>query len=304
MKQHPIRRLTMPQAPRTFAAALWMLGAISAFIAMAISGRAVASAHDTFEIMTYRSAIGLVLVLAAAVAGGQTAALRPRRLGLHALRNVFHFAGQNLWFYALTLIPLAQLFAVEFSYPIMVALVAPFLLGERFTPVRIASAALGFSGVLIAAQPWAAGGLSVGILIALGAAVGFAGSTLITKMMTRLAPMIEILFWLTIFQLAFGLILAGHDGTIAAPTATSAPWLLLIGVSGIGGHFCLTRALSIAPASVVAPIDFLRLPIIGVVGMLFYAEPLQGAVFAGGAVIFLATWINIRSERPVRLAKV
>jgi len=293
----------MPNAARPLAAALWMLGAISGFVAMAVAGRAVAPAHDTFEIMTYRSAIGLAMVLAVALARRQTARLRPHRLGLHALRNAFHFAGQNLWFYALTLIPLAQLFAVEFSYPIMVALAAPFVLGERFTPVRLASAGLGFAGVLIAAQPWAAGGLSLGIMIALGAAIGFAGSALVTKRLTRAAPMIEIMFWLTAFQLCFGLALAGWDGDIAAPTAASTPWLLLIGVAGLGSHFCMTRALTLAPASVVIPIDFLRLPIIGVVGMAVYAEPLQWAVFGGGAVIFAATWLNISAEGRGRRAK-
>jgi drug/metabolite transporter (DMT)-like permease len=287
----------MPNQSRPLTAALWMLGAIAGFISMAVAGRAVAPVHDTFEIMVYRSAVGLLIVLAAALAAGQRAALRPRRIPLHFLRNVFHFAGQNLWFHALTLIPLAQLFAVEFSYPIMVALAAPLLLGERFTRQRLASVALGFAGVLIAAQPWAAGGLSFGIGIALLAAVGFAGSALITKRMTRVAPMVEILFWLTVFQLAFGLILAGADGHIAAPTAASLPWLLLIGVAGIGAHFCLTRALSLAPASVVIPFEFLRLPLIGIIGMVYYAEPLQFAVFAGGAIIFAATWMNVRTER-------
>ncbi|MDP2740601.1 MAG: DMT family transporter [Pseudorhodobacter sp.] len=287
----------MPNQSRPLTAALWMLGAIAGFISMAVAGRAVAPVHDTFEIMVYRSAVGLLIVLAAALAAGQRAALRPRRIPLHFLRNVFHFAGQNLWFHALTLIPLAQLFAVEFSYPIMVALAAPLLLGERFTRQRLVSVALGFAGVLIAAQPWAAGGLSFGIGIALLAAVGFAGSALITKRMTRVAPMVEILFWLTVFQLAFGLILAGADGHIAAPTAASLPWLLLIGVAGIGAHFCLTRALSLAPASVVMPFEFLRLPLIGIIGMVYYAEPLQFAVFAGGAIIFAATWMNVRTER-------
>ncbi|WP_372838469.1 DMT family transporter [Phaeovulum sp.] len=295
-------RLFMPQTSRPLAAALWMLGAITGFVSMAIAGREVAPFHDTFEIMTYRSVIGLVIVLVAALVTGQMRHIRARNLGRHALRNAFHFTGQNLWFYALTIIPLAQLFAVEFSYPIMVALAAPFVLGERLTPVRVVAAGLGFLGVLIAADPWAAGGLSPGILIALGAAVGFAGSALVTKQLTRLAPMIEILFWLTVFQLIFGLVLAGYDGVIAPPSAASALWLLLIGIAGLGGHFCLTRALSLAPASVVAPIDFLRLPIIGIVGMMLYDEPLQAAVFFGGAVIFTATWLTIRSEGRARRA--
>jgi drug/metabolite transporter (DMT)-like permease len=287
----------MSHTSRPITAAFWMGGAIAGFISMAVAGRAVAPSHDTFEIMTYRSLIGLIIVLIVAWRSHQFAALRPRRLKQHALRNVFHFAGQNLWFYALTLIPLAQLFAVEFSYPIMVALMAPFVLGEKMSLRRLLAAVMGFCGVLVAAQPWAAGGFSMGIWIALLAAVGFAGSALITKQMTRVAPMIEILFWLTVFQLAFGLLLAGADGDIAAPNATSLPWLLLIGVAGLGAHYCLTRALTLAPASVVVPIDFLRLPMIGVIGMVFYDEPLQAAVFAGGAIIFAATWLTLQGER-------
>ena len=274
-----------------------MLGSITGFVTLAVAGRAVSAGYDTFEIMLYRSLIGMALVLAAAWHGGQLALLRPRRLRQHALRNLFHFAGQNFWLQALTLIPLAQLFAVEFSYPIMVALAAPLVLGERFTLRQFAAAVLGFGGVLLAAQPWAAGGLSLGVGIALLAAVGFAGSTLVTKQLTQAAPMVEILFWLTVFQFGFGLLLAAADAKIAAPTAAAAPWLLLIGISGLGAHYCLTRALMLAPASVVAPIDFLRLPVIGVVGALFYAEPLQAAVLAGGAVIFAASWLNLRGGR-------
>lgn len=277
-----------------------MSGAISGFVAMAVSGRAVAATHDTFEIMAWRSLVGLILVLAVAFGTGQTADIRARRLWLHATRNVFHFAGQNLWFAALTMIPLAQLFALEFSYPILVALAAPLVLGERLTRVKLIAAIIGFGGILIVAQPWAAGGLGPGTALALLAAVGFAGSTLITKTMTRVAPMTEILFWLVVFQLGFGLVLALADGHTTWPTAQSLPWLVLIGIAGLGAHFCLTRALRLAPASVVAPVDFLRLPIIALVGALIYDEALSPALVLGGAVILAANWINIRAENQAR----
>jgi len=77
---------------------------------------------------------------------------------------------------------------------------------------------------------------------------------------------------------------------------------VLIGLSGLVAHLSLTRALSLAPATVVTPIDFTRLPLIGVVGMALYGEPLDLWVFLGGAVIFAANWINLRSEASARTA--
>lgn len=287
--------MTAPYNPGL--AALWMLGAMTGIASMAMAGRAVAGYHDTFEIMTWRSLVGLILVVGWAAASGQLGAIRARNLGLHAVRNVFHFAGQNLWFAALTMIPLAQLFALEFSSPILVALASPFLLAEVLTRRRLGAAALGFAGVLIVAEPWGSGGVGAGTLLAMLCAVGFAGSILFTKILTRVAPIIEILFWLAAFQFAFGLILALADGQTAWPTLRTLPWLVLIGVAGIGAHFCLTRALSLAPASIVAPIDFARLPLIALIGALFYDEPLVASVFIGGAIILLANWINIRGER-------
>lgn len=274
--------------------ALWMAGAITGFTTMALAGRAVAPYHDTFEIMTWRSAVGLIVVLSVAFARGLGGQIRVRNMGLHAARNLSHFAGQNLWFAALPLIPLAQIFALEFSYPILVALAAPFVLGEALTRRRLAAAALGFAGVLIVAQPWGSGGVNHGTLLVLAAAFGFAGSALATKQLTRRAPLVEIMFWITAMQLVLGLGCALADGQMRLPVAQSAPWLVLIGLAGLGAHFCMTRALSLAPASVVAPIDFLRLPVSAVIGALVYREALSPAVLIGGAVILWANWINTR----------
>ena len=102
----------------TLKASLWMTGAIVSFSAMAVAGRAVSFELDTFEIMTIRSFIGVIIISIIAISLGKTHELRTSRIGTHITRNVFHFAGQNLWFYAIPLIPLAQLFAFEFSTPI------------------------------------------------------------------------------------------------------------------------------------------------------------------------------------------
>jgi drug/metabolite transporter (DMT)-like permease len=296
------RRLPVPPH-RPLLAALWMTGSIVGFSLVAIAGRRLHPYLDTFEVMLWRSAVGIVAVVAVAVATGQMAQLRPRRLGLHAVRNAVHFAGQNLWLVALSLIPMAQLFALEFSYPIMVALSAPLFLGERLTPLRALSAVIGFAGILIVARPFGAQGLSLGLLAALGCSFGFAGAALLTKRMTRTMSVLHILFWLVAFQTLFGLICSALDGRVALPPAAALSWVLVIGLSGLGAHLGLTKALSLAPASVVVPLDFLRLPLIAVVGMTLFGEAIDLWVFIGGAVIFAGNWLNIWSEsrrkRPI-----
>ena len=87
---------------------------------------------------------------------------------------------------------------------------------------------------------------------------------------------------------------------MALPPPAALPWVAVMGLGGLGAHFCLTKALSLAPASVVTPIDFLRLPLIAVVGMALYGESLDLWVLAGGAVIFAANWANIAAENRDR----
>jgi drug/metabolite transporter (DMT)-like permease len=284
-------------------AALWMLGSIGAFSAMAVAGKQVNGVHDSFEIMTVRSAIGIPLVIALAVITKQTGELKAERLGGHLLRNLMHFTGQNLWFWALTMIPLAQLFAIEFTSPIWVILLAPFLLGEKITPHRLFAAALGFVGILIVTRP-DVHNLNYGVLAAALAAICFACTGIATKRLTRGQSIITIMFWLTTMQFCFGLITTFYDGQVTWPTAATLPWLVLIGFCGVIAHYSLTSALSLAPASYVVPIDFLRLPLIAVVGAVIYAEPIDPWVLGGGAVIFLGIWINIRAEIASRSTKV
>jgi len=276
-------------------AAAWMTGAIVAFTSMAVAGRAVALEHDTFETMLYRSVVGFVAVLIVARAAGTLGQVTTRRMGLQVMRNVSHFTGQNLWFYAITVIPLAQVFALEFTSPLWVMALAAIFLGERLTRPRIVAAVLGFVGVLMVARPDPAT-LDPNVLIAAAAAIGFAGSAIFTKLLTRTETVTCILFWLTAMQAIFGLITAGYDGDIALPTAQSAPWLILIAFAGLTAHFCLTNALILAPASIVMPIDFLRLPIIAVIGMLFYNEGLDLLVLLGGALILAGNLYMVRSE--------
>ncbi|WP_370046585.1 MULTISPECIES: DMT family transporter [Salipiger] len=280
---------------QTFQAVLWMTGAVVSFTSMAVAGRAVSLDLDTFEIMLYRSIIGAIIVTSVLMATGKLSQINRDRFGLHVARNISHFAGQNCWFFAVATIPLAQVFALEFTSPLWVILLSPLVLGERITPSRAIAAGIGFVGILVVARPTPET-LSPGLVAALLAGIGFAGSAVFTRRLTRTASTACILFWLTVMQAVFGLICAGIDGDIALPAASTWPWVVLIAIAGLVAHFCLTTALGLAPAPVVMPIDFARLPLVAVVGMLVYAEALDPFVFLGAAIIFGANYFNILRE--------
>lgn len=283
---------------RPLTAALWMLGSIFSFLAMGVAGRALKNSLDVFEIMTWRSVIGLCIVLVAArivraPMTGPGGLMATDQLPSHLIRNTVHFAGQGLWLWALMSIPLAQLFALEFTAPIWVMLMAPFLLGERLTSVRALAAAIGFTGVLIVARP-DFGHPEPGVIAALVSAMCFAVNITMTKRLTGKAAILSILFWQTAMQAVMGLATAGWDGQMTWPSLQDAPWVAIVGIGGLVAHFSLTKALSLAPASVVIPIDFARLPLAAVLGYAMYGEALELAVVLGGALIILGNFINIR----------
>lgn len=269
-----------------------MLGSVASFSIMAIAVRELGDTYDTFEVMTYRSAISMVLVVLGAAVLGRLGDIRANRIQRHFFRNVLHFTGQNLWFYAMMTVPLAQVFALEFTSPIWVILLSPLVFGEKLTAPRLLAAGMGFAGILMVTRPDFST-LNAGTLAAIACGFFFASTALMTKSLTRAETIVSILFWLTVMQLIFGLAFAGYDGDIMLPTAQTLPWLALIGLTGVTAHLSLTSALSLAPASYVFPIDFIRLPLIAVVGAWAYGEGIDPWVIAGGAVIFAGNWINL-----------
>lgn len=279
----------------TIKAILFMIGAIASFSTMAVAGRMVSFELDTFEIMMYRSFVGICIVIAVTTLRGGFGDISRRHLHIHATRNLFHFAGQNLWFFAVTAAPLAQVFALEFTSPIWVLLLAPLILGEQLNAAKLMSAALGFIGILIVARPFG-GEISLGIVTATLSAIGFAVSILLTKRLTRTETITCVLFYLTVMQAVFGILCAGYDGDIALPSLASLPWIILIGCAGLLAHFCLTTALSLAPATLIVPVDFARLPVIAIVGMVVYGEALDLYVFVGAALIFAGNYLNIWTQ--------
>jgi len=277
-------------------ATVWMIGAMFSFSLMAVSGRELATNLNTFEIMLFRSIIGFLIVLAIGYFAKTLAEIKRDRLGLHLFRNLAHFSGQNLWFLAVASIPFSQLFALEFSTPIWVALLAPVFLGEVLTKQRVLSVILGFAGVLIVARP-DINQFDFAIVAAVACAICFAGSMMATKSLTSDQSITCILFWLTLMQLAMGLVATVFTGTITFPEGINIFWIVIVGIGGLTAHFCITSALALAPAIVVIPLDFMRLPLISVIGFLAYGEAFELPILVGAGVIFIAILLNLKAEK-------
>ena len=278
--------------PAALRGALWMGGAMLSFAVMAVSARELLRTMGSFEILFLRSLVSFALVLAILPRFG-LGVLRTRRFGLHAVRNVLHFGGQYAWVYAIAMLPLATVFAIEFTMPVWTAVLAVPILGERLNRGRIVMLALGLTGVLVILKP-GFGVVQPAALAMLAGSFAYASVNIATKRLAEKDSAFAILFYMSAIQLPLGLVPALAQWV--TPGIADLPWIVAIGAAGLSSHYCLTRALRIADATLVVPVDFLRLPLIAVVGMLFYGEPLELSIMLGAAVIFAGTYYSIRGE--------
>jgi len=273
-------------------AVFWMIGALLSFTVMSVSVRELTSGMHAFEMLFIRSAIGTVL-LAGVLCFKGWGLLRTARIGGHVFRNIIHFTGQTFWIFGIALLPLATVAAIEFTTPLWGTFLAVLFLGERMHRGRWLALTMGFVGILVILRP----GLEVvssGALIMLACAFCFGSTNVITKWLTRTENALAILFYMVAMQTAFGAIASTF---VWVPvTASDWPWLVLLALTGLSAHYSIVRALGEADSAFVMPLDFLRLPIVAVVGFLLYAEAFELATLAGALLIFAGNYYSLRHE--------
>lgn len=280
-------------------AALWMVGWLAAMLMLLVAGRTVIQELDVFELMEIRSLVGIVMLYPLVRAQGGFAAMRSSRPWLLIGRNTAHYIGQYLWFLALTMIPIAHVVSIEFTMPIWTAILAALFLGERITWRKSAAIALGLIGVLVIVRPGAAGN-HTGHLIMLVAAFFFGAAIVMMKALTRTEPVVVIIFWMLVIQSVIGLAPAIYVWTW--PSAHIWPWLLVAALCGTYSHYCMTHAMRYADATIVVPMDFLRVPLSAMVGWLVYSERLDTLSFVGAAIILAGNMLNLAPSRAAPVA--
>ena len=265
---------------------LWMAGALISFSALAVAVREMARVITVWEVLALRN-LGGIVVLAAYAWLARERIGGPFPLRLHLLRNTFHYGGQACWAFGVTLLPLATVFALEFTTPAWTMVVAAIFLGERITRGRVAALVLGFAGVLVILRPGAAA-FDPAALVVLAAAMFFSVQITTTKFLTGRNSTLTILFWMNVFQLpaylATDLALGGDPLFFLRIGAEHWLPLLALMVTGLSAHVCFTNAMRYGDATLVVPIDFLRIPFIATVGVLLYAEPFDPVVLLGAAI--------------------
>jgi drug/metabolite transporter (DMT)-like permease len=282
-----------PSVPR---AALWMAGWLALMLIVTVAGRETLRELNVFQVMEVRSIVGLLILVPMIRNQGGFAAMRTARPLQHIGRNLVHYAAQIGWFFALTLIPLAQVVSIEFTMPIWTAILAVSFLGERMTFGKVAAILLGIVGVIVIVRP-VAGEINPGQLIALSAAVGFGVSIAMMKSLTRTERTLAIIFWMLVIQSAAGFLPALY--VWQWPSAYAWGWMAVLGFSGTFTHYCMARAMLYADATVVLPLDFLRVPLTAIMGWLIYYERLDMFTVLGAALILTGNLLNLRSAHPV-----
>lgn len=273
----------------------WMSGTLLSFIVAALSVRTLADKLSAFEMMSVRSAGGLIILFFLAIVRPQLLeGLRAHRLRLQAARNVVHFVSQICWTVAIMVLPFATVFALEFTTPAWVALLAVLFLGERMTLPRATALALCSAGVLVILRPGMDSFQPAALLVVFGALL-FAITATITKKLVETETTFSIMFWMNLMQ--FPLNLAGSDPNFIFRIETSMMLPLTgIAVAGLSIHYCLTNAFRYGDAMIVIPMDFLRVPLIALIGWMLYGEQLDAFVFAGAGLIIAGVLWNVRGE--------
>jgi drug/metabolite transporter (DMT)-like permease len=278
-------------------ASFWMALWICCTLSMTLAGRELSRELPVPEIMALRSFMA-AMAITPFVLWSRGRILKSRYPGLHFIRNLSHFGAQFFWFVAVSLIPLAEVVSIEFTMPIWTAILAALLLQERLTGRRSLAIGFGFAGVLIILRPGLEA-LTSGTLAALAAALGFSLSVTLVKKLTASEGVLTILahmFWtqagLALLLIIILSLLPGEPFSWVWPSARLYPFIALMGVVGSAGHFCLTRATAAVDATVIGPMDFVRVPLTALMGYGLYGEPLTAFLFLGAALIFAGNLLN------------
>lgn len=283
-----------------------MLLALTCFCLLAIASRELTASLGPVDILFWRSLLGAVLMTAILGAGGlmNPAGLQLAVAPLHLLRNGAHFGGQCAWLVAIAALPLAEVFALEFTTPLWAALLAAVFMGEPMNRGRWAAVLVGLAGVLAVLRPGVAA-MNPASLVMLAGAVGFAVSAIVTRKLTLVLAasghaFVVILWYMTVMQCLFALLLLLPAPTV--PSVAAWPWMAVAALTALAAHYCLTRALAYADAAIVMPIDYLRLPLIMVTAWWLYGEAVTLWLGVGAALIVGGNALGLYAESRRRRA--
>ncbi len=284
---------------RPVAGIFWMLVTGLCFIMVTALVKYMGPRLPSAEAAFLRYAMGLVFLLPA-LGVLRNAHLSRRQWGLFGLRGFLHAMGVILWFFAMTRLPIAEVTAMNYLAPIYVTVGAALFLGEKLAVRRIVAVIMGLAGAVIILRPGFRE-VSPGHIAMLFAAVVFAGSYLLAKMLSDEVKPAVIVSMMSIF-VTLGLAPAAFPVWIT-PTTTEITILAGVAFFATAGHYTMTLAFAAAPVTVTQPVTFTQLIWATLLGALFFDEAVDVWVILGGCVILgsviFITWREAMLKRPV-----
>lgn len=252
------------------------------------------------QIGFFRCLVGFLVLLPVIWHAGGVAVLKTERLGLHTLRGALNAGAMLVYFWAISLAPLATVSAINFTAPLFATLLAILILGEAVGMRRWAALAVGFLGTLVIVRP---GGevFGTGAMLALTASFVWAGAMITIKQLTHTESALAITAWAAFFVGLFSLIPALF--VWRWPSGEQWLWLLFIGSLGSLVQLCLSKAFAMADTSVVLPFDFLKLVWASLFGLVLFAEVPDLWTWVGGIVIFTSSVYVAYRERHAGAAE-
>jgi drug/metabolite transporter (DMT)-like permease len=283
--------------PAPVRGALWMGAAATAFALMITLVRHLTDGLHPLQVVFFRTAFGLVAMLPWLLRQG-IGVMRTSRLRLHLLRALIGIFAMVGWFTSVSLLPLAEATALSFTAPIFTSVLAVLILGEAMRLRRWTATAIGFLGALIIVRPGSAA-IDPAALLAIGTAAIWASSTILIKIMARTESAGGITTYMVLLTTPMTLLAALF--VWQDPSLEQLAFAALLGAAGSAGHFCMSRALATADATLVAPLDYLRLPIVALIAFLVFGEVPGIWVWIGGGIIAASSiYIARREARRTR----
>ena len=291
----------MRGVPDAVIGAFWMLVSAFCYVASATILRSLGDTYSPFELTFIRSLIATAIILPMFLHQGTKMTLIPPRFGMHLAVAGFSYLGILFWFKAASIMPVADFFALQFTTPLFTIAMAIFFLRERADLASWIATIVGFVGVLIVLRPGMME-ISIGAIAALLSSVGYASVNTVIKSLSRTTTPTIIVFYGNLLLAPISLPMAMVEWK--PPLLEDWPAILAISILSTIGYLTITKGITLAPARVIQPVNFMRMPLAAVAGWLFFTEFPDIWTWVGAVVIFLATTYAVqRGARQDRKPK-
>jgi drug/metabolite transporter (DMT)-like permease len=264
-------------------AIVFMLTAVAAFSGMDTLLKILSQHYPPLEVVTLRGASSIPFMLLPLVVMGRLSALKPVRIGMHALRAVLMLLVLVAFVYAVRALSLADAYAIFLAAPLIVTALSVPLLGEHVGWRRWLAICVGLVGVITMLHPTASSLVSLGAVAALLSATGYAFNAIALRVITRTDTTASVVFWMIGLMTVMAFILAAPHWI----PVRNEDWTLLaaIGIFSAIAQHLLTEAFRSAPPSVVAPFEYTALLWGILVDRLVWGIFPTSRVYIGGGIV-------------------